>query len=374
MAELLGALTLLDKALPTGVDGSRIAQWMLRDGTAYQQVANNLATALAAANADLMAKWDWLFSLTEEPWMEYPDGSAVTAMTELTDMDRPMPRRSSTIGHMIELRDYGDAVGGTRKYFRDVRSAQIYAAIRDIVNRGVWRFEQKLLTRWLTYAEQAVGSGYNVPFVRGTGGYIDYTPPAYQGTTFATSHNHYIGYNSGTPKTFADCLNGNALTLAEHGHEPPYTAVISLSDIATYAALTGWVELVEPVISMIDRGGATSGNQYFATGSRGYMDVGYFHSNNGLIQIKATARLATGYGGVCKSYGRNDSRNPLAVRVHSAQGFGMMVVPETVMDDDVPIKQIDVDFEFGVGVGQDRTNGSAFYLVSGGSWADPTVS
>lgn len=374
MAELLGALSLLNKALPTGLDGSRLAQWALRDGITYSQLANQVALALAAKNQELMDNWDWLFYITEELFQEYPDGSSVTAMTELTDQDRPFPRKAATIGHMIELHDYGDAIGGTRKYFRDVRSPQINAAIRDIVNRGVWRFEQKLLSRWLVSTETTIGSaGYNVPFVKG-GGTVAYTPPAYQGTTFTSSHNHYIGYNASTPKTFADCLNGNALTLAEHGHMPPYTAVVSLSDVATYAALTGWVELVEPVISMVDRGGATSGNQYFATGSRGYMDIGYFHSNNGLIQIKATARLATGYGGVCKSYGRNDARNPLAVRVHPAQGFGMMVVPETVMDDEIPIKQLDVDFEFGVGVGSDRTNGSAFYLVAGGSFSDPTVS
>jgi hypothetical protein len=55
-------------------------------------------------------------------------------------------------------------------------------------------------------------------------------------------------------------------------------------------------------------------------------------------------------------------------------GFGAYVVPETTPDDDYPVKQLDVEFEFGVGVGMDRTNGAAGLLVAGGSWADATIS
>lgn len=374
MAEVLGALNILDKALPTGVDGTRLAEWSMRDGITYSQLANQLSLALGAANAQLIANWGWLISLTDELFQEYPNGGSVTPMEEITDQDRPRPRKGSTIGHMIELHSYGDAVGGSRKYFRDVRSAQITAAVRDIVNRGIWRFEMEVLERWLTNTEVAIGSaGYNVPFVRGTGGNVDFAPPPYDGQAFATSHDHYIGYNLSTPKTHADMLNGLAGTLAEHGHAPPYVAMVSQADVTSYGALTGWVELVEPVIQMVDRGGATSGNQYFATGSRDYMQIGYFHSERGLVQVRATNRLTTGYAGMCKSYGNLDSRNPLAIRVHPSQGFGIMIVPETTINDDVPIKQLDVELEFGVGVAQDRTNGAAGLLVAGGAWANPTI-
>lgn len=374
MAEVLGAMSILDKALPTGVDGTRLAEWSMRDGITYGELANTLSLALGAANTDLIAKWGWLISLTEELFMEYPNGGSVTPMQELTDQDRPQPRKGTTLGHMIELHNYGDAVGGTRKYFRDVRSAQIMAAVRDIVNRGIWRFEQKILERWFTNTEIAIGAaGYNVPFVRGSAGAIDFAPPPYDGQAFDTSHNHYIGVNLSTPKTHADLLNSLADTLAEHGHTAPYTAMVSQTDVESYGALTGWVELVEPVISLVDRGGATTGAQYFATGSRDYMQIGFFHSKRGLVQVRASNRLATGYAGMCKSYGQLDSRNPLAVRVHPSQGFGMLVVPETTLNDDVPVKQLDVELEFGVGVGMDRTNGAAAYLVAGGSWSNPVI-
>jgi len=374
MAEVLGAINLLDKALPTGVDGTRIAEWSMRDGITYGQLANELALALGNENQMLINNWGWLFFLTEELAMEYENGGSVTAMTELTDQDRAQPLKGTTLGHMIDLRAYGEAIGGTRRYMRDVRSAKIRAAISNIVRRGRWRFEQKLLTRLFTNTENTIGSaGYDVPFVRGTGGTVDYAPPAWDGEAFTTSHDHYLGVDSGS-YTAADCFNNMAETLQEHGHTPPYTAIVSRTDIATYYGLNNWVEIVEPVVSTIDKGGTSTGAQFFATGSREFGTIGFYHSQYGLIEVKATARVPTKYAALVKSYGNLAAANPLAVRVHPDVGFGFYVLPETTPDDDTPIKQLDVEIEFGVGVGMDRTNGAASYLVSGGSWANPTIS
>jgi hypothetical protein len=376
MAEVIGHLTLLNKALPTGVDGTRLAEWALRDGVTYGELANQVALALAQANQELVNRWGWSFSFTEDLMQEYENGGAVTAMDEMTDMDRPKPVLGTTIGHMIDLRTYGSAIGGTRHYFRDARSALINTAIRTNVRKAVWRFEQKLLTRWLTNTENAIGAaGYDVPFVRGTGGNVDFAPPAFEGEAFTTSHDHYVAENVSTPKTFADLLNTMAETLQEHGHEPPFRSVVSRADVATYAALTKFVEMVNVNGLIIDRGGESSGNQMFRMAPQwigGHF--GDFQSDYGLIELFATARLATGYAGLTKSYGNLDARNGLAVRVHPSVGFGMMIVPETTINDDTPIKQLDIEFEFGVGVGADRTNGVAGLLVAGGAWANATIS
>jgi hypothetical protein len=374
MAEVLGPLTLLNKALPTGVDGARLAEWAMRDGVTYGQLANNVALALGDANQAFVAKWGFLFSITEELAMEYPNGGAVTAMDELTDVDTPVAVHGSTIGHMLPLRYYGQGIGGTKRYFRDIRSAQVAAAIRTIVLKGIWRFEQKLLGRFFDSDEEAIGSaGYSVPFVHSTGGAVDFAPPSWDGTAFATTHDHFIGYNLSTPKTMADVLNGLAATLAEHGHVAPYTALVSRADIALFSALTKFVELVSNVISVIDRGGGTTGPQFYSNGDRDLGRVGYFQSEVGLVELVASNRIPTAYVGMTKSYGQLDARNALAVRVHPARGFGLAVVPETTPDDDFPIKQLDVDFEFGVGVGMDRTNGAVGYLVAGGSYSDATI-
>ena len=101
---------------------------------------------------------------------------------------------------------------------------------------------------------------------------------------------------------------------------------------------------------------------------------GDFQSDYGLVELYATARIPTLYMGMTKSYGQLDARNGLAVRVHPDEGFGFFVVPETVPNDDTPVKQLDVEFEFGIGIGMDRTNGAAGWIVNGASWVNPTIS
>lgn len=374
MAEILGPFTLQDKALPVGLDGARIAQWMMRDGITYDQLVAQVSLALGAANARLVAKWGFLFSITEEIAMEYANGGAVTPMTELTDIDKPVPIKGTTIGHMLPKHYYGDAIGGSAMYWRDIRSAQVKAGISTLVNRGVWRFEQALLGRFFDSDEEAIGAaGYSVPFVHGTGGAVDFAPPAYDGVTFMTSHDHFIGYNASTPKTMADVLEGLAYTLAEHGHPAPYTALVSRTDIALFAALTNKVILVEGVTT-IDRAGATTGPQYFANGQQTIERIGSYQSSLGLIELMASGRIPSGYVGMTKSYGNNNPANALAVRVHPDRGFGLAVIPKFGTDPNYPIEKLDVDLEFGVGVGMDRTNGAVGYLVAGGSYTDATIS
>lgn len=374
MAEVLGPQNLLNLALPTGWDSTRIAQWALRDGITYGELANKLALALADFNQEMVQDWGWLFFITEEFTMEYENGGSVTEMPEITDVDKPEAVHGTTIGHMIDLRAYGQGVGGTRRYFRDSRSAKINSAISGLVRRSRWRFEKKLLNRWFTNTENQIGSsGYDVPFVRGTGGVVDFTPPAWDGEEFSSSHTHYIGVDSDS-KGYDDVLNEMSEHLSEHGHSPPFHALVAKADMSNYKALSDFVEIVEPVVSMVDRGGESSGAQYFAQGNRPYGMLGYYHGDYGLVEVRYSARVPTGYAGMCKSYGQLDGRNPLAVRVHPDVGFGAYIVPETTLDDDYPVKQLDVEFEFGVGIGRDRTNGAASYLDSSGSWSNPTIS
>jgi hypothetical protein len=371
MAEVLGYLTLQDKALPVGQDGTRIAQWEMRKGLTFEAFAGQVSSALAATNAAMAAKWGWLFYITDEIAFEYPNGGSVTPMTELTDVDNPAPIKGTTIGHMIDLHYYGEAVGGTWRYFRDVRPAQIEAEITAIVNRGIWRFEQKLLGRFFASTETAIGSsGYNVPFVHSTGGAVDFAPPSYDGSTFTTSHDHFIGYNA---STMADVLEGLVATLAEHGHQPPYTALVSRTDSALFGALANKVVLVDTGAQVI-RGGLTSGPTYYAEGTQTLERIGKYQSTLGQIDLIASARIPTGLVGLAKSYGNNNPQNPLYVRVHPQGGFGFSIIPSPSDHRFFPIQQVDVDLEFGVGVGRDRTNGAVGFLVAGGSYTDGTIS
>lgn len=307
--------------------------------------------------------------------MEYPDGSSTSLMPQITDQSQPDLVRGTTLGHMLPMYPYGKGIGGTYRFFRDARMAQIKAGISNLVNQGVAQFETRFFTRLMTSTENAIGSaGYDVPWVAGTAGNVDYTPPYYMGQSFTTSHNHFVGFDSGS-KTFTNVFNDLAATLDEHGIEAPYVAYCSKADVATISALTKFVQMVNPVVQVIDRGSETTGNQMYTSGVPQVTNgtFGYFNSAYGLIELKAYYRIPTGYVGMFKSYGTNNALNPLAVRVHPAEGFGLKIRTETADDRQYPIKAVNVEMEFGIGIGQRREAGAVGYLVSGGTYADPTI-
>ena len=375
MAEINGYMNIMQRALPTGIDGTRIAEWQLRDGSSYGAMVQSLATALSAVNQQWVTRFGEVFSITEELIMEYPNGGSVTEMPEITDESKPGSVRGETIGHMLPLAPYGKGIGGTYRYFRDARQAQIQSSITTLVNQAKWRFEKKLFGRFFSSTENAIGSaGYDVPFVAGSGKTVLWVPPAYEGTAFTTSHSHFIGYDSGS-KNMGDVLNGLAATLDEHGIAAPYTAWVSRADVASFRVLTKFIQFVAPVVTYIDRGSETTGNQMYANGQPMVAEgtFGYFQSDYGLIELKAFNRIPTGYVGLFKSYGQLAAGNPLAVRVHPAEGFGLKIRTETADDMKYPIKDVIVELEFGVGVGSNRANGAVGYLVSGGSYADATI-
>lgn len=372
MAEVLGPMQIVQRALPTGVDGTKMAEWRMRDGTTFRDFVNRTALAIGDFNAELARRWSSFYYLTDMDILEYPDGGSVTALQLITDVDRVDMVHGQTIGHMLDLKPYGGAVGGSWRYFRDSREAQIVSTIRTIVRRAEWRFEQALLTRALTNTENAIGSaGYDVPWVRGTGGNVDYTPPAFGGEAFTSSHDHFVYNNTG----YGELLEAGAETLQEHGHMAPFDCLVSRADLASYTALPNFVKLVAPMVQIIDRGGESTSPRYFMAGNpdvAGGGLIGHYQTDYGPINLYTSNRIPTTYAFMTKSYGSNDPRNGLAVRVHPDQGFGLFIVASAADEDAYPVKRLNIEFEFGVGVGQDRTNGVA--LKKNSSWTNPTIS
>ena len=309
MAEVAGPRTVLTKALATGIDGTLAMQWRMRSGRTFQEIIADLALSIGAFNESRVSKWGWCFGITEDDLFEYEDGGSLSEAKEITDTDKVDAEHGTTIGHMIELHVYGEAVGGTKRAMRDLRETQFMADVRTLVRKLEWRFERRLLRRWFNNTEDAIGAaGYNVPFVRGTGGNVDFAPPAFGGEAFTTSHDHYLGVDDDT-LGFDDMLNQMAEHLQEHGHEPPFTALVSRADNASYQALTKFVEVVDPIIRTIDRGGESSGNQMFTLGQRDFGMLGFFQSDWGLVEVRYTNRLPTHYAGMTKSYGSDDPRH-----------------------------------------------------------------
>lgn len=380
MTDVKGVLTTLNHALPAGVDATRLAQWRLREGRSYEQVRAELTASLDGLNEELVNRWGDIMFITTEDHMEYPNGGALEDMPDVTDLDRYEPHKGTTVGHMIDLRVKGAAIGGTHRFFRDAREATLVATIRDHAQRGRNTFEKALLTRAMTDNENLLGtSGYDVGFASASAS-VSYAPPAYGGQTFLTTHTHYVGVDSNS-LNHADLIEKLAETVTEHADDGyKLIAYIAEADASTYMALDNFVKLTNNNIFYIDMGGATSGNQFFSRGElsgtpqTGGRLIGYYQSPYGQIELRSTRRIPTKYASVFRSYGVNDPRNPLAVRVHPDVGFGFYIKEIPSYDTTWPVKAIEFEIEYGISCGMDRTAGAAGYLVSGGVWVDPTIS
>lgn len=376
MADVKGVLTTLNHVLPTGLDSARLAQWRLKDGRSYDQLRADVAASLDGVNSALIQRWGDLLYVTTDDYLEYQNGGGDSNMPDITELDRIEPQKGETVGHMIDLREKGDAIGGTTKFFRDARESVITASLNGLVNRGRNTFEQSLLGRAMNDGENLLGtSGYDVGFASGSQT-VTYVPPAYNGQTFLSSHDHYIGVDSDS-NGYDDLLDNLAETVHEHGHEAPFIAYVSEADVASYRGLENYVRMTR---FAYDRGGATNGNLFFTGGSMpglpnvGGRLIGFYDSAYGEIELRATNRIPTAYAFLYKSAGINDPDNPLYVRVHPAVGFGFYISEIPSYNTTYPVKTIEVRIEYGISCGRDRTRGAAGYLHSDGLWVDPTIS
>lgn len=362
---LLGINDMKQFALPTGWDGSELSKYSLVDGTTYEQIVNNIAAALSVANGDLISDpmYGGLITVTDELGKEYRDGVS-NGMQERGEYTKADARRARTIGHMLPIKSYDRVLGWTWDFLRKARNVQIEADIASAIYDVKDNFQKRSLTRFFSTTENTIGtSGYDVPFVNSTGGNVDYTPPPYNGSTFASTHTHFD--RKGT-SNHADALEAGAGHLYEHGIMGDYTAMIPLADIATYTALTNFAK-PDPSWRFIRTDSAA--NWAVANVQDGY--VGVYQSKYGLINVWATPRIPTAYLGVYKSYGVNDPRNSLAVRYSPDMGVGAVLMASTAST--YPLADATIMHEFGVGV-NDRLNGYACYFNSSGSYTDPTIS
>lgn len=362
---LLGINDLKQFALPAGWDGDELAKYALADGTTYEQMVDSIAQGLALANEALLNDpiWGGMIAITEESALEYRDGTA-NGMSERSEYQRADARRAATSGHMLPIKSYDRSLGWTFDFLRKARAAQLTADVADALYDMRDNWEKQLLTRFFSNSENAIGSGYDVPFVNGSADDIVMTPPPYAGQSFANTHSHFE--RKATDAQSA-ALEAGAKHLWEHGIFGPYNAILPFTDIATYSALANFIKP--------DRG-----VEYISVGSNApYAQadlgderfIGLYESDYGLIRLWITPHLPSAYVGVYKPYGANDPRNPLRVRYASDLGAGAVLMRGEGFRQ-YPLEHAIVLHEFGVGVGN-RLNGYACYFNGAGDYTTPTI-
>lgn len=370
----LGVRDTRSLVLLTGWDATELHNYQLQDGTTFDRIVSELTVALSGLSNELYNDplWASLVSYTDTLEMEYRVGSS-NGMSDFTEYGRPDPKRADTTGHMLPLKAFDRALGWTWDYLRKARMNQIEADIADAVKDVRDKYRVAILTRLLQRGDD---SGTNKGL--GSGGYspgfattaastsVDFTPPAYGGTTFAATHEHY-NTQADAAFTLASFTDAHA-DLREHGHEPPYEFITGTSDVTAIEALDDFIRVAQMNVrygAMQDvatlNGGADSNGGYY---------IGTIKDFN----IRVVRGMPQYYGFAWKPYGPNSQRNPLRVRVQKDAPLRPNVMafpdPRSGAGAAFPLQWVMFFTEFGVGVA-DRTNGVPIYN-NNSTWADGT--
>lgn len=362
----LGPNDLKQYALPAGWDGGRLTQIRLESGETYDRLLTEIAAGLNMVNAGLLADplTSGLVSVRSDPAVEYRIGVS-NGFEPHTEYSTGDAKRGATTGHMLPLLPYDRKLGWTWDFLRKARRAQIDADISSAMDdlRNIWH--QKVLTRLFKSTYDSVGSGKSVPFADGGTADSSYVPVAVpdRGGTFASSHNHYLRLDGITQANVETAV----AHLWEHGHDGPYELRVSSADISSWVNttnVTGYIARPDPAI------------QYGANTALANVDASYIgvvNTNYGACRLVASGRIPTKYWSIYKSYGPGDQRNPLAVRESPTYGLGAVLLAGDHIRQ-FPLENAILFFEFGVGVGEDRTAGVAVYNHTSGSYTSPTIS
>lgn len=349
----------------TGWDPTVLANFRLQDGTTYAQVVAEMEAALNALNSELASSdlFGGLCYFTDQLENEYRVGVA-NGFEDFTEYGRGDDKRAATEGHMLPLRAYDRRLGWTWDYLRKARMSQVRADIADAIKDARDKWRVKILTRLLkrgddSGAANGLGaSGLSPGFATAaasTG--VDFVPPTFEGTSFDSNHEHYVGIAGGvfTNSVFEDARD----ELREHGHEPPFDFLIGPSDALTVKGLSKFTPTADPLIT------------YGSTVDRAAVPSAYIGAIEE-FRVREVRGIPQYYGAGYKSYGINSQRNPLHVRLQK----GLTRPAVTAMQDPKagngfsPIQSLMLFLEFGVGVG-DRTAATPRY-VNNATWADGT--
>jgi hypothetical protein len=257
-------------------------------------------------------------------------------------------------------------LGWTWDYLRKARSSQVEADIADAIKDARDKRRVALLTRLLKRGDDSGdanglgSSGYSPGFATTAASTsVDYTPPAHQGTTFASTHEHYVAISGGafTNAVFQDAYD----ELREHGHQAPFEFLIGPNDRSTVEGLS---KFTPPSQILLELG---------TTQDRARVDpMEYVGTWDGKFAIREVRGIPQYYGFAYKSYGRLSQRNPLRIRLAKGSNqFQVMAMTDpNAGNGQNPLQNLMLFTEFGVGV-MDRTNGTARY-VNNATWSDGT--
>ncbi len=391
LESIRGVLTQI-APLPVGIDANRLALWEARGKFSYEQVRATLGAAIQALNEERALAWSDMTTLTVEQSVWYMNGGAIQPAEVTMGKSRPPLVFGNNASHMIDLKVWSLGIGGDGRTFEDMTESQLVGSIVGLVTALRDAFDQQLLNRAFNTTENLLGTtGYDVPFCNaspnaGSGG-PKYAPPKWNGKVFYEDHNHYVGVNSSTTNpatgaayTYGDGVSQLAGLVGEHGlpMNAFFKVLVSEADVDLIQRDQRYVLPVDNI--NVDRGGLTSGNIYFEQGvvgttpNSGGRYVGSVNTSYGFGRMFSIPRIPTGYAFLYRPGPAFAANNALAIRYRQSTGYGVLLKEIPDFNTTFPVKEIDVEDEYGIGVGTNRFAGAAMKFGAGASsYSNPTV-
>lgn len=382
LGAVLGPRQLIDLAIPTGIDGSRVFQFNLRSGMTAQEIITRAAQVIGTVNETIRNRYAGITYITDQLYGYYRQGEGGRSYTpKKSEQTQQDPVKSSNIGHMLPLDDYEDVLGWSELYLRDAPAIQLDGDIAQIADRWENRCDLEMWRRILTTTENPVGSaGYDVGWAIGTGMNVNFIPPQWGTNQFASSHTHFKFQAAATAAAWIALLNEMIADLRHHGHTGRLVCYTSESDIDTIVTMNAaggrFIELLPQEVTAT--GGNTNAPVLTVRGETQGVPgeiYGYYRSNKGVVvELRSFGRIPQYYAWMTKSYGPNNPKNGLAIRIHPGvtQGFGLKVDPQLTRSLTPKLDMVKFDATHGVGI-NDRTNGVAG-RVNNASFDNPSLS
>ncbi len=366
-----GNLNLKHIQLPSAWDAAELRRLALRDGTTYEDIISDVDAAMGMAWDDVLGGWvSTLFYLTAEITAEYGQGNR-GGWEDHTEYGQADGQVGDTTGHMLPLRFKDYKLGWTADFLREARQMKIDEAIGNMAGSLIDETEKLAIGRLFKMEEESGkrfglgASGISVPFCDGGNGNVSFIPKPNpdRATAFAATHDHYLRLN-GINQANLETAVGH---LWEHGEDGPYELLIAQTDVTAWTNTTNVTGYKEKANALVQYGQDTT----LATVDEQYIGA-ITTKQYGSVQVRASARIPTGYWAVYKSYGQNDPRNPLWARWDEMFGVGPQLVVAQVGI--FPLQGAIGQFKLGFGVGQSRTAAVLVENDTTGDYASPTIS
>jgi hypothetical protein len=360
----LGPNDLKQYALPSNWDATYLTKIALESGETYDQLINDIASALSVQNGQLMTQPTIasLASPTSEMIVEYPNGVS-NGFVAATEYGVPDAKRATVTGHMLPLLPFDRKFEWTWMFLQKARRSQIdndiASGMADLRNL----FHKAVLTRLFKSTYDAVASGKSAPIADGGTADSTYVPPMVpdRATAFAYTHTH-LGRLDGITQTN---LETGVAHVWEHGYDAPFDLLVAQADVGSWrntTNVTGFVANRLPLISYGDSETLANAGPEF---------IGVIETQYGPVRVRASARIPTKYWAVYKSFGSSDARNPLLVRYNPRYGVGAVLLAGDHIRQ-YPLENAMLYTEMGVGV-NDRVAAYICYNHTTGSYTDPTI-